>query len=562
MRGYLAACVLAFLALIPLTAAEAHGTVFFEANPDYASRFNIASVETPPQLIMPPGDFWSGVDLWFDNEGPGGEAIVELRRGDGALVAAAAAHVPRRARIWGGSRLHVDFPSQIAIIPSEPYRLTVESALTDLFLYYFPRNQLLQHSSQYYPGAYGEPYLGPLWFGDTEQEFKLKLAFIELREGTPPEVRNAAVRLTSPTEAVLAFNANESVDFRADLIPEGGTLFRTEFREAYSFCPAETPPCAFTIPVFPDTNYTFELFVKDQWENTSVAEGIFRSLPAPPPAGGPPSPPPAGPGSPSPAAPPVPSPSFAAPPPADRDPPRIVNARATLLAPERVQIVWQTNEAADSRLTLMEGAVSLGTVRDATYELEHALTFSSALTPGADYVGIIASRDPNGNETTERLPLRIPERTPENSPVPSPAPLPRESPASSTITPVTPPYTATIQTAQSGTTIRVQWNPPAAGAPPHGYRVDVFDTAHRLVRTETISKETSAVSLAVPANERYEVIVYGNTNGTLEKIGAPSVIETTPSPPERMPVNRFAFTAAFFLILAIPLAILIKKIAA
>lgn len=554
MRGCRAACLLAFLAFLPRIAA-AHGTVFFEANPDYASRFNLASVQAPTQIIMPPGDFWGGVDLWFDNEGPSGTATVELRRGDGTFIASVAANVPRRARVWGGSRLHIDFPFQVAITPSEPYQLTVESTLTDLFFYYFPRNQLLEHSSQYYPGAYGEPYLGPLRFGVTEQEFKLKLALTELREEAPPEVRNVAARLISPTEVAFAFNANESVDFRADLAPEGGTSFQTEFQGTYRFCPAESPPCALAVPVFPDTNYAFELFVKDQWENTSTARGSFRSLPAPsspsptpPPSGTPPAPG----GTPAQTSAPTPGP--------DRMPPLILNARAIVISSERIQIAWQTNEAADSRLTLMAGTASLGTVSDATRELEHLLFLSGAFSPGQSYEAVIASRDPSGNEATERLAVRIPERTPQASGSPISAPASAEPPLLPSPAAFTPSsYTAAVQASQNEGMLAVRWNPPDSGMPPHGYRVDVFDESLRLVGTQNVPRGTNEASLPIGQHTGYRVIVYGNTNGAFEKIGAPITVQ--PEGGTRAPVGRGMFLVVFLALTAIPLLVLIRKFA-
>jgi hypothetical protein len=307
--------------------AIAHGSPYFEFAPDNSDKIYIFSVQTPAQPFLGQNDFLNGVDLWIDNEGSNGTATFEIRTNTNQLLASKTITIPFTPEKYGGTRIHIDFPSQISIIAPHYYRIRVISTMAQLRLHNISFFQLLQHNAPDNPTFMVEPAL----LGSDEQDFAFKFALYETNETTPPIISNATTSLISLEEMQITFNANEPVDFRVQYGEVGqGMPLNTNYTGNYTACIEGFSTCTASLLVSQAKNYEFELFAKDEWGNESSIMGEFfvpgtLSPPPPvgplPPAGPPPPPPPVGPPPTAPLPPPAGSPVPPEPPTSNPPPP-------------------------------------------------------------------------------------------------------------------------------------------------------------------------------------------------------------------------------------------------
>jgi len=296
----------------------AHGTNFFEFAPDDADTYKISwSAQSPVQPFRAFNDFLDGVDIWFDNSGPFGSATAELRDKNGALLTSKGITLSATTPIYGGTRFHIDFPSNIAVDSGDIYQLRITSQMPELRLYHASQFQILTHNAQSYPAYAVEQAL----IGGTLQNFTFKFALYESTETTPPIIENLVTTIQGSTSVLFTFNANEPIDTRVEWISvDNASSGNSSYFGIFSACFISISDCNLVITPDPGLDYTFTLFTKDEWGNESETTGAFTTpaLPVPPTTpGSPPPPPPAPPVNP----PPPPGPPPSPPPPGETPPP-------------------------------------------------------------------------------------------------------------------------------------------------------------------------------------------------------------------------------------------------
>gem|GEM_PF-2071794 len=225
----------------------------------------------------------------------------------------------------------------------------------------------------------------------------------------------------------------------------------------------------------------------------------------------------------------------------------ISNARITDITGTSARAAWTSNLAADSRVTVRSQINPLyvyATAYDDTLELEHALTIGNLVPETGYFVDFFSQqRADEPILTTYTVSFTTGQASAAElaaiaaAAAPAPAPTPASSsPATSTIpsaTPVVVPASSTVATLPAATfgpgsgadSFTVNWQTPAGGAPNGGYRIDVFDQEHRLVRQLHAPTDATSRAIAIlPAGE-YEVIVYADRDGVFEKVAAPTLFE-------------------------------------
>jgi hypothetical protein len=275
--------------------AHAAGGTYFEFAPDDSTPLTVSFVQTPSQPFYPPNDNVGGIDLWIDNAGSAGTASFGLRDSANNLLTSTTVTIPTINPKYGGTKFHIDFPTQVQVSNSELYKIRIVSSMPNIRLYNSSQFQILQHNGVSYPYYMVEPAL----LGSTEQNFAFKFALAEVTETIPPIIANATTTPVSPTSERITFNANEPVDFRVNYAPVGsGSVQSTNFSGSYTLCLSGVQTCTMLFSVEPGTTYNFDLLVKDEWGNQATHSGTFISAagPVPPPTGGdnPPPPPPTG----------------------------------------------------------------------------------------------------------------------------------------------------------------------------------------------------------------------------------------------------------------------------
>ena len=507
MRIYVSTIAILAAGILIAPRVLAHGIAFFSFTPEVTKYHAVATGATPSQSFEPQNDYLSGIDLWIAHPGPARAATVELRRENGGLLASQSILIPTTPTIWGGAPLHVDFERQISVSNTERYRLRVPDAPAELRLAIADRNQLLGHTSLSYPLTYAEHLAGPAYLGDIPQDFTFKFALYETRERTPPQISNLTTVAVNPEETRVEFNTNEPADYRADFGISEPYISHTPFLERYEFCRETISVCAVSLAVTPNTTYHYRLVVHDIWENESVADGMFRSAPAPPP----PAPPSGGTQSPIPLPPagtPLPSPPPPSRPP-DTERPIISDLRIVSFTSQTVQISWRTNEASNSRLSILEGARSVSLVEDTNFELEHTLETPAVLMPKKSYTALVASYDPSGNVASARLPFETPEFT--STPA---APSSLQPPPSTAL-----PLTTTV-TAEGLNIARNMLTPEHTNS----YRIDILDSHFALIAQRTLSAAEQALEINHLPAGTYRIVVYRDRGSFFEKVSEPALV--------------------------------------
>ncbi|MDO8601979.1 MAG: hypothetical protein Q7R62_02555 [bacterium] len=265
----------------------------------------------------------------------------------------------------------------------------------------------------------------------------------------------------------------------------------------------------------------------------------------------------------------------------------ISNARITEITGTTALAAWTTNLAADSRVTVRTQLNPLyvyTTAYDNTIELEHTLLITG-LTPESGYFVDFFSQQ-NQDEpilTTYTVSFTTAQATAEEiaAAEEAAAAAAAAAAASSTIT-ITP--TSTTQTEQASSTpatttttststtanlppiifgagsgtdsFSVNWQTPAGGSPNGGYRIDIFDENHRLIRQLRAPADATSRNVAILPPGNHEVIVYTDNDGVFEKVGAATSFEAKKS---RSPLFWFWYLMGVVLAVGIGFAFLFSR---
>ncbi|MBI5079509.1 fibronectin type III domain-containing protein [Candidatus Wolfebacteria bacterium] len=498
-----------------------HGNSFFEFTPNTTSQsLTVSVVETPYQFFKPYNDFIGGFDIWISNTGSAGSASFGLRDQNDNLLAAKTVSVPYVAEKWGGAKLHVDFDTPINVSSTANYKIKMLSSMPKLKIYYAEKNQLLVHNTSQYFLA---DAVGPARLGSVDQDFAFKFALYEGNDNLAPIVSGASTSIISLYEAKIGFNANEPVDYKITFLANGGSNQVVDFNGNYGLCPEGIAVCSLSLKVEPDKIYNYQLTVKDEWGNEAQLSGLFESMKSG-----------SSPESPATSSSPLPE----EPPAGDTSPPVISNSRLADLSSYSAKIAWQTNEAADSDLTILNAAGSQKIVNivDGAMELEHVLETGNVLNPKTQYTALLSSKDSSGNVGTQIIALTTLEEkiaAPNNNQeiVPNPSGADKNNQEA--------PFPQTINNSSlnvqflendgSGNMV-ISWLAPIGGEPTDGYRIDIFDENKELKQQIFVSSGTHEIKVNLGPG-KYTIIVYANNGGLFEKVAEELVVTISEKQP-------------------------------
>ena len=499
------------LAFTPLF-VYAHGGKYLEFNPDATSSLKVSEVETPTQTFFAQNDFLGGFDIWVANPGSSGTATFALLNEQGSVISTKTVSIATIAEIANGTKLHVDFSSQLAVLSSSKYSIRITISMPELRLYYSDRIKVISHNAPFV----SEYITGVGKLGSEEQTFSFKYALYETTESSAPIISNILWTVISTDEMEINFNANEPIDYRIEYGLSGqGYSQSTSFLGDYRFCTPGIFNCNINIPVSPNTTYQYRLTVKDSWGNQSQATGIFESGVAQTPA------PTATPvvtasPTPTPSVTPVSSGTITPTPLSDITPPIISNLRVVEVTNNSVDIAWTTNEAANSYLGIAQGDYLITAKSDAMFELEHLLRTGLTLSINAPYLARVNSYDLANNLAGASISFRT------LGVVPTPVP----TLLGSTPTPQQPSPTVSVTNNPSGAGAGiVQWGTPPSGEPSDGYRIDVFNKDGSLNKTVYVPQGSHNIQVPSLNDGEYTVIVYSNNDGVFEKVDKPAVLK-------------------------------------
>lgn len=494
--------------LLPASFVYAHGDKYLEFDPDNSAPLKVSGVETPSQVFFAQNDFLGGFDIWVANPGSGGTATFALLNEQGQVISSRIVSISSIAETTNGTKLHVDFSSQLAVLSGGKYSIRVTSSMPELRLYYSNRVKLISHNAPFV----SEYVTGVGKLGSEEQAFSFKYALYETAESSAPIISNITWMVISTDEMRVDFNANESIDYRIEYGVDGqGYTQSTNFLGDYQFCVSGISSCSINIPVLPNTTYQYRLTVKDSWGNQSEATGTFVSgeaqTPTPSPTDG---------STPTPSV--TPSPTLAP----DLTSPVISNLRIAELTNNSVGVAWTTNESASSHLLISSPQyITIAAASDPVFELEHFLQIENSLSPGAPYIATVTAFDNNNNQSKATISFSTLSSGPTPTPTPSSSVTPPPQQPGATSSPQSSPG---ITTSGAGS---VQWSAPSSGEPADGYRVDVFDKDGNFIRTINVPAGSHSAEVADLDKGEYSVIVYSNNDGVYKKVDKPTPLRVS-----------------------------------
>lgn len=257
----------------------------------------------------------------------------------------------------------------------------------------------------------------------------------------------------------------------------------------------------------------------------------------------------------------------------------ITNARITSITGTTAVAAWTTNVAADSRTTVRSQLNPLyvyTTAYDDALELEHTLILTG-LTPNTGYFVDFFSQQ-NSDEpilTTYSVSFTTGNLTDDEAEAAQEATASASSTTSSSTgqtsstsqqtTNATSTSTTNATTSlpavvfspgTSGDSFTVNWQAPAGGTPNGGYRIDIFDEDHRLIRQLHAPSDATSRNVAILPPGSHEVVVYADQDGVYTKVAAPTSFEAEKA---RSPLFWFWYLMGVILSLLIAFAFLFSR---
>lgn len=492
------------LSLLMPSLVWAHGQQFFEFSPDASSAVMLSTVATPGQVFIPQNDFLNGIDFWLANPAIAGPATFILFDKDNNQVFSKTVAVPIISRIDGGKRFHVDFPSQIAVNNKNKYTIKIISNLPELELYYSDRIKFLSHSAPFI----SEYLNGVALLGDEPQTYSFKFSLYESSEALSPIITNVGASIVSENQVKINFNASEPVDYKIDYgIHNQGFSQQTNFTSSFVVCTEGISFCSLTVSVLPNTIYDFRITVIDVWGNSSQVSGTFSSATVEVSISVTPTVPPSN----------VPTPT-----PADIQPPIISGLEKINLSDKSVDVIWSTNEAANSYLLISDvNLITIAAASDPAFEFEHFLSSGPTLSSDTFYTVKISTIDLANNATIASFSFKTPKKilVPSATPIASvPVIPPATTPAPLLITDL-----GNDQAPGNQNSLLIKWQSPTI-EPKDGYRIDIINNRGMLVQQLLVPSGRHEVAVSgLPAGDN-SVVVYANNNGVYQKVAKPGII--------------------------------------
>lgn len=527
--------------LLSAVVVSAHGVNYFEFSPDTSSAVNFSSASALYQYFKPYNDFISAIDIWIDNDGSSGNASFGLRDLNDNLLSSKTATISKIGKIWGGTKLHIDFNESINVNGTETYKIKMTSSLSKLRAYYKNITELAQHSGS----VYIDPRIESAYLDSAEQNFYFKFALYEDNDNLAPVISNFSLA-TSSNEVQISFNANEPVDYKIKIIALDFSDEKTiNFSGVYRLCPEGLNFCVSEISVLPDKTYNLEVSIKDELGNQTQILGqfnssqisIFNNNATSTPTT-------------------TSSEEIYVNP--ETIPPAISNDRISYLNPYSVKVSWTTDKASRSRLIIsldQAGNQIVADIYDNSYELEHTLNSGAGLASNTQYFAKIAAFNPLGNFSVKSLEFKTPEITP-NQPQPPPEQPQEENNLNVLIS----------ENENNGNEplISISWQAPQ-NEPSNGYRIDIFSGNYKLVDQIIAPSGIHSAALSGLAPGNYTIIVYANNNGIFEKIAEPEIVKIPSQPASASESNQIIqkfFNSSYKIYFLIGLIIIITGITA
>ena len=479
---------------------------YFESSYDTAGSLTLATAGPSYQHFIPYDDYVSGFDIWVENEGISGTASFGLRDGNDNLLASKTINISYIARTPAGQKLHIAFAQPIAVVSNQIYKIKIISSMPKLKIYYSNLVDVQVHNA----ANVLERQIRPAYVGTNEQSFFFKFALYEDGDVSQPIVSNFSVNVISGEKTNFRFNANEPVDYKIAYWPNGGNIQETNFFNDFYCCDEGIRECILEISTLPNTNYSYQLKVKDAWGNETDINGDFVSS--------------------SNWTPPSATSTLASTStsqnPENNSAPIISNVSIAVLDDKSIKIAWQTNKAANSSLLISldaPGEQVIISVGDSVFELDHVLSSGNILRASTKYIAKIASIDASGNYAYQTIGFETlssvfqPPQQQDNNQASTTAPNQiQNQPNSQNIL-----SSNVEQDNQGNYFLNVAWNDNQLSGT-GGYRIDAFDSNKNLSKRVLISREKrSAIIEGLPSGEYYAV-VYSNNNGVFEKVAVPA----------------------------------------
>ena len=517
----------AFSLLFSTFGAFAAELKYFESSYDVAGSLILATAGPSFQYFITYDDYISGFDIWVENEGSSGTASFGLRDSNDNLLSAKTITVPYVARAPGGQKLHIVFDQPVAVVSQQTYKIKMISSMPKLKLYYSNLIDVQVHNAT----NNIEKQIKPAYIGTNEQSFFFKFALYEDGDIAQPIVSNFSVNVISSEKASFRFNANEPVDYKIVFWPDGVNTQETDFFNDFYSCDEGIKECVLEINTSPNTDYNYQLIVKDAWGNETNISGNFisssdwfyssaTSTPV----------------------------STSTPQKMENDSGLIISDDSIVsLDYKSVKIAWRTNKAANSSLLIRlddPGEQAIISVGDLVFELDHVLNSGDILRANTEYIAKIASIDVKGNYISQDINFKTlnsvfspneqnsedeNNQQPDNNQASSTAPNQSQdnpdNPVENIIN-----EASNSQSVLSGNiqqnnygdyNFNIAWNNNSYNEISDGYRIDVFDNNKNLAKRLLISREKRGAVIEGLSSGEYYAIIYSDNGGIFEKIAAP-----------------------------------------
>lgn len=257
----------------------------------------------------------------------------------------------------------------------------------------------------------------------------------------------------------------------------------------------------------------------------------------------------------------------------------ISSARITGITGTTAIAAWTTNVAADSRVTVRSQLNPLyvyTTAYDDSLELEHTLIITG-LTPNSGYfVDFFSQQNPDepilttysvsfttGALTSAEQQAAAAAASSTTSTVTATSSTQQTTTATTTTTAATTTTSAAANLpavvfgqGNGADSFTINWQTPAGGAPNGGYRIDIFDEQHRLIRQLRAPSDATSRNVAILPPGNHEVVVYADKDGLYEKVAAPTSFEAEKA---RSPLFWFWYLMGVILSLLVAFAFLFSR---
>jgi len=255
--------LLSFLSLIFVFVLGQEINKFFEIQLQTTNKFRLGS-KVLIQPIVPYNDFLSGISFWVDNPKIS-DINIKLKDKNENIIFNGDFNVPVLTSTYWGSEYFFPFKKNIKINSGEEYKIIIQPKnLSELNFYYLYLYELLQGTEE---KTYVFESIKELLVNNEPSNKFLKLALYEGKEYLPPQISNFEIKILSPTETEISFNANEPINYKFeyfDILQKTTSTYEIKY---YESCPAGIRDCSFQIVTQSGQTYRYVFKASDYWEN-------------------------------------------------------------------------------------------------------------------------------------------------------------------------------------------------------------------------------------------------------------------------------------------------------